>query len=189
MKHIFPNLIVDVIKMHSMPELFLIISPAEETSSTGFHAVWWRTDFYLCGVEVFLFFVLYCRDLVHQTMSIFNSNLYFFLSLHVSDWYTHSSQRFHAPKSLNGSAPMANKSIVIDFKVAGLENCLNTFEEPEKDSLIQPFLARWIGIDEQTPQYLKRRDTSIFQPHKLKIAINWTEPYISNDVWCMVLQL
>lgn len=77
---------------------------------------------------------------------------------------------------------MANKSIVIDFKVAGLENCLNTFEEPEKDSLIQPFLARWIGIDEQTPQYLKRRDTSILQLHKLKIAIYWTEPYVSNDV-------
>lgn len=76
---------------------------------------------------------------------------------------------------------MANKSIVIDFKVAGLENCLNTFEEPEKDSLIQPFLARWIGIDEQTPQYLKRCDTLILQLHKLKIAIYWTEPYVSND--------
>ncbi len=76
---------------------------------------------------------------------------------------------------------MANKSIVIDFKVAGLENCLNTFEEPEKDSLFQPFLARWIGIDEQTPQYLKRCDTFTLQLHKLKIAIYWTEPYVSND--------
>lgn len=76
---------------------------------------------------------------------------------------------------------MANKSIVIDFKVAGLENCLNTFEEPEKDSLIQPFLARWIGIDEQTLQYLKSCDTSILQLHKLKIATYWTEPYVFND--------
>ncbi len=59
---------------------------------------------------------------------------------------------------------MANKSIVIDFKVAGLENCLNTFEEPEKGSLIQPFLARLIGIDEQTPQYLKRLDIYLTAP-------------------------
>lgn len=78
---------------------------------------------------------------------------------------------------------MANKSIVIDFKVAGLENCLNTFEEPEKDSLIQPFLAHWIGIDEQTPQYLKRCDTSIVSVklHKLKIAIYWAAPYASDE--------
>lgn len=76
---------------------------------------------------------------------------------------------------------MANKSIVIDFKVAGLENCLNTFEEPEKGSLIHPFLARWIGIDEQTPQYLKRCDTFILQLHELKMYIYWTEPYVSND--------
>lgn len=41
------------------------------------------------------------------------------------------SRRFHASRIPNGSGLMTNRSIFIDLKVAGLENCLTIFKSPQ----------------------------------------------------------
>lgn len=61
-------------------------------------------------------------------ISIFPSNR---LSIYVSVCFlidTPISQRFHAWGIPNGSGLMTNRSIFIDLKVAGLENCLTIFK-------------------------------------------------------------
>lgn len=132
----------------------------------------WKRYFSLFFVRLIHLFLLslICLSLYHPPISV---SLFF--------WFdTPISQRFHAWGIPNGSALTTNRSIFIDLKVAGLENCLTIFKTPQisRQHSLSPVPIRSQGLHMllcHTPKpFMKLLISNATQIHfSQPITLNW----------------